>query len=109
MNNRKTRLEAISRKDGQRKEMPRISTPISARAFKRAFLALLLLSGAGAWPSSWPCAAETYPNRQIELVVPFVAGGTTDTVARLISQRLTDSWSFPPIVHKRPRRGPTTR
>jgi len=74
--------------------MPRIST--------RAF-ALLVLWCAGAWP----CAAETYPNRQIELVVPFVAGGTTDTVARLIAQRLTDSWSVPVIVSNRPGGGST--
>jgi tripartite-type tricarboxylate transporter receptor subunit TctC len=49
-----------------------------------------------------PAAAQTYPSRQIELVVPFVAGGTTDTVARLISQRLSDRWGQPVIVSNRP-------
>jgi len=49
-----------------------------------------------------PCAAQTYPNRPIELVVPFVAGGTTDTVARLIAQRLSDRWGQPAIVSNRP-------
>ncbi len=49
-----------------------------------------------------PCPAQTYPSRQIELVVPFVAGGTTDTVARLISQRLSDRFGQPAIVNNRP-------
>jgi tripartite-type tricarboxylate transporter receptor subunit TctC len=49
-----------------------------------------------------PCAAQTYPSRQIELVVPFVAGGTTDTVARLIAQRLSDRFGQPAIVSNRP-------
>jgi tripartite-type tricarboxylate transporter receptor subunit TctC len=49
-----------------------------------------------------PCPAQTYPSRQIELVVPFVAGGTTDTVARLISQRLSDRWGHAAIVNNRP-------
>ena len=49
-----------------------------------------------------PADAQTYPNHPIELVVPFVAGGTTDTVARLISQRLSDRWGQPVIVSNRP-------
>ena len=73
------------------------------RIAARVYAALLCLSFAGVWPS----LAQTYPNRQIELVVPFVAGGTTDTVARLIAQRLTDSWSFPAIVSNRPGGGST--
>src|SRR6187397_3040533 len=48
-----------------------------------------------------PCPAQNYPSRQIDLVVPFVAGGTTDTVARLIAQRL-DRWGQPIIVNNRP-------
>jgi tripartite-type tricarboxylate transporter receptor subunit TctC len=49
-----------------------------------------------------PAQAQTYPSRQIELVVPFVAGGTTDIVARMIAQRFIDSWSATAIVSNRP-------
>ena len=49
-----------------------------------------------------PCAAQTYPRRPIDIVVPFVAGGTTDTVARLIGQRLADQWGQPAVVNNRP-------
>jgi tripartite-type tricarboxylate transporter receptor subunit TctC len=52
--------------------------------------------------ASCPAAAETYPNRPIELVVPFVAGGTTDTIARMIAQRLNERWGQPVIVNNRP-------
>lgn len=73
------------------------------RITAHACTALLLLL----WAAGRPCAAETFPNRPIELVVPFVAGGTTDTVARLIAQRLTDSWTYPAIVSNRPGGGST--
>ena len=53
-----------------------------------------------------PCAGQTYPNHPIELVVPFVAGGTTDTIARMIAQRL-DKWGQPVIVNNRPGGGST--
>lgn len=54
-----------------------------------------------------PAAAQNYPSKQIELVVPFVAGGTTDTVARLISQRFSDQWGQTTIVSNRPGGGST--
>jgi tripartite-type tricarboxylate transporter receptor subunit TctC len=55
---------------------------------------------AGAVPT--PVTAQSYPSKQIELVVPFVAGGTTDIVARMIAQRFIDSWSATAIVSNRP-------
>src|SRR3982751_3491407 len=35
-----------------------------------------------------PLYAQQYPNKVITLVVPYAAGGPTDTVARLLSQSM---------------------
>jgi tripartite-type tricarboxylate transporter receptor subunit TctC len=60
-----------------------------------AALALAVITAA-------PAAAQTYPSKPIELIVPFVAGGTTDTAARMIGQRLNEKWGQPVIVSNRP-------
>src|SRR5262245_34839390 len=60
-----------------------------------AFLAVSILAAAS------PVAAQIYPTKQIELVVPFVAGGTTDNIARMMAQRFTESWSQTVIVSNR--------
>lgn len=68
----------------------------------------VLTAGAVAGAVAWAAAAQTvYPTKQIELVVPFVAGGTTDTIARMISQRFTDQWGQTVIVSNRPGGGST--
>jgi tripartite-type tricarboxylate transporter receptor subunit TctC len=52
----------------------------------------LALGLAGALTISLGAAAQTpYPNRPITMVVPFAAGGPTDTVARLIGQSMTQT------------------
>src|SRR5262245_35437144 len=57
---------------------------------------------AGVIVAALPVAAQVYPSKQIELIVPFVAGGTTDNIARMMAQRFTESWSQPVIVNNRP-------
>jgi tripartite-type tricarboxylate transporter receptor subunit TctC len=51
-------------------------------------LALVALAAGLALPSVQPANAQGYPNRPIRVVVPFPAGGPTDTMARIVSDRL---------------------
>lgn len=43
-------------------------------------------------------AQEVFPNRQVRVVVPFPAGGTTDMLARLFGQKMHQSLGQPFIV-----------
>jgi tripartite-type tricarboxylate transporter receptor subunit TctC len=50
-------------------------------------------------PLTW--AASAWPNHQIQLVVPFAAGGGVDSVARAISAQLTQSLNQTVLVENR--------
>src|SRR5262249_38056597 len=43
-------------------------------------------------------SAEAYPSRQITMVVPFPAGGPTDTIARIVSERMSASLAQPIVI-----------
>jgi tripartite-type tricarboxylate transporter receptor subunit TctC len=45
---------------------------------------------AGVLAALRPVRAETYPSRNVRLIVPFSAGGTTDFVARLVGDRMSE-------------------
>jgi tripartite-type tricarboxylate transporter receptor subunit TctC len=47
-------------------------------------------------------AQENYPSRQITLIAPFAAGGSTDLVARVISEGLRAKLGQPVIVENKP-------
>jgi len=45
--------------------------------------------------------AEAYPERAIKLVVPFPAGGATDTIARLVAHQVSSALRQTVIVENR--------
>src|SRR6185436_14114680 len=43
-------------------------------------------------------SAELYPSRPITIVVPFPAGGPTDTIARIVSEQMSASLAQPIVI-----------
>jgi len=52
-----------------------------------------------------PVLADDYPNRIVQLIVPYPPGGGVDTVGRVIAQKLTDALGQNVIVVNRPGAG----
>ena len=73
-----------------------------ASGFRNAILSIgAVLAFAGA------AAAQEYPNRQITVIVPFPAGGSTDLIARLIAEPMRQALGQPVLVQNVPGAGST--
>jgi len=46
--------------------------------------------------------AQGYPNKPIRWIIDFGAGGLSDSLARIVAQKLTEAWGHPIIVDARP-------
>ena len=52
-----------------------------------------------------PLAAQEYPSRPVLFVVPYAAGGGTETMARLLGRRLEQRLGKPFVIDNRPGAG----
>jgi tripartite-type tricarboxylate transporter receptor subunit TctC len=72
-----------------------LQRPFSRRRFA-AFSAAIVMALFGQ-----TAQAQTYPNKPIKIIVPFPPGGTTDVVARLVAQRMSESMGQPITIENR--------
>jgi tripartite-type tricarboxylate transporter receptor subunit TctC len=64
---------------------------------------LHLAAGAAALPAvSRIVSAQTYPSRPVRIIVAVAAGGSSDILARLMGQRLSDRLGQPFVIENRP-------
>jgi len=70
---------------------------------RRNFLQLAAVGAAGTMmPWLAHAQSDSWPTMAIKLIVPFPPGGGTDTVSRLVAERLTKSKKWQLIVDNRP-------
>jgi len=79
---------------------------LTRRRFAGTFAASALTTGmlapeAFAQAASPQSPSQTWPNRHVRLIVPFVPGGATDVIARMIGNRLSEVWGQQVVVENR--------
>jgi tripartite-type tricarboxylate transporter receptor subunit TctC len=48
-----------------------------------------------------PAGAQGWPTRHVRIIVPFVPGGATDVIARVMGNRLSEAWGQQVVVENR--------
>ena len=78
----------------------RFSSP-SRRRFGLGTLAVAAL-GTGLLAAASAGAQTAFPSKNITIIVPFSAGGTTDILARIVGQALSTELGQPVVIDNRP-------
>jgi tripartite-type tricarboxylate transporter receptor subunit TctC len=68
----------------------------------KILIALAVAASLGYSGASFAQTAAGFPSKPIKIVVPFPAGGTSDVLARIFGQKITENWGQPVVVENRP-------
>jgi len=74
---------------------------IVASAMTRAFTTLAVMTLA----LPQPVGAQPYPNKPVRLVIAFPAGGSIDTLGRILAGKLAEEWGQNVVIENRPGAG----
>ena len=66
---------------------------------RRTFAAALAMC---ATPAAFSQDAPAYPTQPLRIIVPYPAGGATDTLARMVASKLQESWGQTVVVENKP-------
>ncbi len=70
------------------------------RLVRTVVAAVIVVASIGTGPVAH---AQAYPTKPITIIVPFPAGGgTSDLLARVVAQKLSEAWGQPVIVDNKP-------
>jgi len=64
------------------------------------FLSILAALTVAALPDN-ALAQQKFPTKPIRFLVPFSPGGGTDTLARVVAQKMSESWGQPVVIENR--------
>jgi tripartite-type tricarboxylate transporter receptor subunit TctC len=68
---------------------------------RRAFAGLAAASALSQGAFARSAAAGGWPERHVRIIVPFVPGGATDVIARVLGNRLSQAWGQQVVVENR--------
>ncbi len=67
----------------------------------RSAMSALVAASALVAPALW-AQVDSWPKQSVKVIVPYGAGGGTDILARLVSQKLSEKWGQPVVIENRP-------
>src|SRR3989475_11950404 len=65
----------------------------------------LIAAGLGVSGLQPNVTGQSYPERPVRLLIAFPAGGTIDTLGRILAQKLTEAWGQNVVIENRPGAG----
>src|SRR5713101_5001204 len=75
------------------------------RIYLRTFGTALAIVGTAALSAAAP--AQTFPERPVQIITPYAAGGGLDIITRTLAQKLSTQWGKQVIVDNKPGAGST--